>query len=139
MNIVDYWKNLVSKCQSYKDFCSNEEFIEKLNENVPDWRLQVKDKNLWPELHSYSQNVAETYVSLIINEAGLDFAGIKDESFVHLFKGGVRGPRRNPAERFRWGEEEQTKRCEKWPTDRFERSGVYSDEGGALVGSGEAR
>ena len=75
MNIVDYWKNLVAKCQSYKDFCSSEEFVEKLNENVPDWRLQVKDKNLWPELHSYSRNVAETnYVSVIINEAGLEFA-----------------------------------------------------------------
>ncbi len=75
MNIVDYWKNLVAKCQSHKDFCSSEEFIEKLNENVPDWRLQVKDKNLWPELHSYSQSLAETYyVSVIINEAGLDFA-----------------------------------------------------------------
>ena len=75
MNVVDYWKNLVVKCQSYKDFCSSEDFIEKLNENVPDWRLQVKDKNLWPELHSHSQNVAESYyLSVIINEAGLDFA-----------------------------------------------------------------
>lgn len=75
MNIVDYWKNLVANCQSYKDFGSSEEFIEKLNENVPDWTLQVKDKNLWPELHSHSQNVGETYyVSVIINEAGLDFA-----------------------------------------------------------------
>lgn len=75
MNVVDYWKNLVAKCQSSKDFCSSEDFIEKLNENVPDWRLQVKDKNLWPELHSHSQNVAESsYLSVIINEAGLDFA-----------------------------------------------------------------
>ncbi len=75
MNIVDYWKNLVANCQSYKDFCSSEAFIEKLNENVPDWRLQVKDRNLWPELHSYSLNIAESYyVSVIINEAGLDFA-----------------------------------------------------------------
>lgn len=75
MNIVDYWKNLVANCQSDKDFGSSEEFIEKLNENVPDWRLQVKDRNLWPGLHSYSQNVGETYyVSVIINEAGLDFA-----------------------------------------------------------------
>ena len=74
MNVVDYWQNLVAKCQSSKDFCSSEDFIEKLNENVPDWRLQVKDKNLWPELHS--QNVAEppSYLSVIINEAGLDFA-----------------------------------------------------------------
>jgi hypothetical protein len=74
MNVVDYWKKLVANCQSYKDF-SSEDFIEKLNENVPDWRLQVKDKNLWPELHSHSQNVAESYyLSVIINEAGLDFA-----------------------------------------------------------------
>lgn len=69
MNVVDYWKNLVTKCQS------SEDFIEKLNENVPDWRLQVKDKNLWPELHSHSKNFAESsYLSVIINEAGLDFA-----------------------------------------------------------------
>ena len=69
MNVVDYWKNLVTKCQS------SEDFIEKLNENVPDWRLQVKDKNLWPELHSHSKNDAESsYLSVIINEAGLDFA-----------------------------------------------------------------
>ena len=75
MNIVDYWKNIVTNCQSSKDFGNSEEIIEKLNENVPDWRLQVKDRNLWPELHSYSLNIAESYyVSVIINEAGLDFA-----------------------------------------------------------------
>ena len=75
MNIVDYWKNLVKDYKSYEDFGSSETFIEQLNENVPDWRLQVKDKNLWPELHTYSANIAETsYVNVIIREAGLEFA-----------------------------------------------------------------
>ena len=74
MNIVDFWKELVADWQSYKDFISNEEFIEKLNENVPEWKQEVKDENLWPELHSYSGNVAESYVRVIIDEAGLDFA-----------------------------------------------------------------
>lgn len=41
--------------------------------------------------------------------------------------------------RFRWREKEQTERCEKWPSGRFECSGVCYDEGGALLGSGKAR
>lgn len=75
MNIINYWKELVANCHSYEDFVSSEEFIKKLNENVPDWKQQVKDKNLWPDLHSYTWNIGESsYTSAIIAEAGLEFA-----------------------------------------------------------------
>lgn len=75
MNIVDYWKELVSGFQSAEDFGNEEDFVKKLDENVPDWKQQVKDKNLWPDLHSYSANIAETYYTdVIIRETGLEFA-----------------------------------------------------------------
>ena len=75
MNIVDYWKELVSKCQSAKDFGVGQDFVKKLDENVPDWRQQVKDRNLWPDLHSYTANFGDlSYFKVILREAGLDFA-----------------------------------------------------------------
>ena len=74
MNIVEYWKELVAECHSNTDFDS-EDFIAKLNDNIPDWKQQVKDKSLWPGLHSYSKFPDEAgYTKVIINEAGLEFA-----------------------------------------------------------------
>ena len=74
MNIVDFWKESVAEKTHYSQFDENE-FLQALNVNVPDWREQVKNKEIWPDLHLYSKNVGEGgYLKLIINEAGVDFA-----------------------------------------------------------------
>ncbi|MEE0991181.1 MAG: hypothetical protein UIC45_07670 [Paludibacteraceae bacterium] len=87
MNVVQFWKELALSHKSYEDFYTTEKFIELLDENVLDWKQQVKDKDLWPELHSYSKNVAESYyLSAIINELGIEYACylVENESTPHL-------------------------------------------------------
>ena len=74
MNIVDFWKESVAEKTHYSQFDENE-FLQGLSVNVPDWREQVKNKEIWPDLQCYSNNICElSYLKLIINEAGVDFA-----------------------------------------------------------------
>ena len=72
-NIVDFLKNEVA-IRNNTQF-NRDEFVQLLNENVPDWREQVKDKSLWPDLHTQSSYVNEKcFLDVIIEEAGLEYA-----------------------------------------------------------------
>jgi len=74
MNIIEFWKKEVSTRNHYSQY-DREEFLKKLEENVPDWREQVKDKNIWPDLHMQGSNINETvYLDVILEEAGLEYA-----------------------------------------------------------------
>ena len=73
MNIINFWKDyIIGKTNSQYD---RNEFLQALNTNVPDWKEQVKNKDLWPELHSQGNFINECdYTNVIIEEAGLEFA-----------------------------------------------------------------
>lgn len=74
MNIIDFWKQEVDKRTHYSQYDGNE-FLENLDKNVPDWKEQVRDKTLWPNLHCQGMNINETcYLKVIIEAAGLEFA-----------------------------------------------------------------
>ena len=75
MNVVQFWKELALSHKSDEDFYTTEEFISALDKNVPEWRQQVRNKDLWPELHTYTNYINECfYISAIINEVGIEYA-----------------------------------------------------------------
>lgn len=74
MNIIDFWKQEVAKRTNYRQF-DKEEFVKNLTTNVPDWKEQIKNKSIWPDLHTQGNNIAETiYTEVIIEAVGLEFA-----------------------------------------------------------------
>lgn len=74
MNIIEFWKNYVAGKTHYSQY-DKKDFLEALSANVPDWKEQVKNKEIWPDLHSQGDNIAETpFTDVIIEQAGLEFA-----------------------------------------------------------------
>ena len=52
-----------------------------LNADVPDWRLQILNKEIWPDLHCYSTNAMELdYFDIIMIKAGVEFAAFLVET-----------------------------------------------------------
>lgn len=73
MNIIEFWKEKESKCTNF-DFDATD-FRNALDENVPDWKEQIRDKSIWPELHSNCSFInACIYTEVIIEELGYEFA-----------------------------------------------------------------
>jgi len=73
MKVSDFWKEY-QQGRKWSDFDANE-FISLLSENVPDWREQIKDKSIWPELHTYANSGNDGVCLLeIIKELGVEFA-----------------------------------------------------------------
>ena len=74
MNIIEFWKNYVADKTHYSQY-DKKDFLEALSANVPDWKEQVKNKEIWPDLHSQGDNIAEPpFTDVIIEQAGLEFA-----------------------------------------------------------------
>ena len=74
MKIVDFWRDFVATHSTANNYDADI-FVAQLNENVPDWREQVRDRDIWPELHTQGNNYSESsYIDVIIREAGLEFA-----------------------------------------------------------------
>lgn len=74
MNIIEFWKNYVAGKTHYSQY-DKKDFLEALSANVPDWKEQVKNKEIWPDLHSQGDNIAEPpFTDVIIEQAGLEFA-----------------------------------------------------------------
>ena len=74
MNIIDFWKDYVSERTHYSQYDRND-FLQALANNVPNWKEQVKNRDIWPDLHCYGRNINETiYTDVIIEEAGIEYA-----------------------------------------------------------------
>ena len=66
MNIIDFWKDYVSERTHYSQYDRND-FLQALADNVPNWKEQVKNRDIWPDLHCYGRNINETiYTDVII-------------------------------------------------------------------------
>ena len=80
MNIIDFWKEFVSRKKHQSQLDKNE-FLWMLNADVPDWRLQILNKEIWPDLHCYTTNAMELdYFDIIMREAGVEFAAFLVET-----------------------------------------------------------
>lgn len=74
MDIIEFWKNYISNNEANHSY-NRQDFLEALSTNVPDWKEQVKNKEIWPDLHSQGQYINETlFTDVIIEQAGLEFA-----------------------------------------------------------------
>ena len=74
MKVSELWREEVEKRNHYSQY-DKDEFIQILNTRCPDWKEQIKDEAIWPELHSYGANVRETmYLAVFLEELGLKFA-----------------------------------------------------------------
>lgn len=75
MNIVDFWKQAVTHREDYIEL-KKDKFADYLTQHVPNWREQVKDKKLWPELHCQTRGgIGEMpFFFAILEVAGIEYA-----------------------------------------------------------------
>ena len=74
MNIIDFWKEYVAERSHYSQY-DKKDFLQALSTNVPNWKEQIKNRDIWPDLHCYGRNINESlFVDVIVEEAGIDFA-----------------------------------------------------------------
>ena len=79
MNVVDYWKQYI---ETHNNLSLNkDEFREGLISCVPDWKNQIRDKSLWPNLIGHSRYINESILfRVILDELGVEFANFVIES-----------------------------------------------------------
>jgi hypothetical protein len=74
MKVSELWREEVEKRDHYSQY-NKEEFVQILNTRCPDWKEQIRDEAVWPELHLYGANLNETlYLDVFLEELGLKFA-----------------------------------------------------------------
>ena len=74
MKVSELWREEVEKRDHYSQY-DKEEFVQILNTRCPDWKEQIRDEAVWPELHLYGANLNETlYLDVFLDELGLKFA-----------------------------------------------------------------
>lgn len=74
MNIIDFWKSEVYRWADDSGF-DKEAFLKALSEEVPDWKEQIRDKSIWPDLKPQSNALHEVeMMKIMIEELGTKFA-----------------------------------------------------------------
>ena len=74
MNVPELWREEVEKRDHYSQY-DKDEFIQILNTRCPDWKQQIRDEAVWPDLHCYGTIINELlYLDVILEELGLKFA-----------------------------------------------------------------
>lgn len=73
MDIIEFWKQYITGRTNFQ--YDRDDFLQALTTNVPDWKEQVRNREIWPDLHSQGNYVNETICTdVIIEGAGLEFA-----------------------------------------------------------------
>lgn len=73
MKVSEFWKQHVNG--RGVDGFDREEFVSSLTVSVPDWREEIRNEDIWPELHSQGSNINEVaYTKIFIDELGLEYA-----------------------------------------------------------------
>ena len=79
MDVVDYWKQYIETHNAFS--LNRDEFREGLISCVPDWKNQIRDRSLWPNLTGHSRYINEsTLFRVILEELGIEFANFVIET-----------------------------------------------------------